>query len=98
MTAKRQVGLIYKRLKAGQSFDKLARRYSQDYGTYAVGGNLGWQKPDQFVSAFNEMVSGMRVNQFSKPFKTDFGYHIVQLLDRKEGEVLSRHLLLRVEN
>ena len=97
LLARQEIDLLYGKLKAGNDFDKLARAYSQDYGTYTVGGKLGWQKTDLFVPEFSKAVSQLTKAQLSKPFKSEFGYHIVQLLDRKEGEVLTRHILLRVE-
>lgn len=96
-SAKRTIDRLYKKLKAGQPFGVLARQYSQDDGSFSMGGDLGWQKSNQFVPDFERIVSQLSINQVSKPFKTGFGYHIVQLLGRREGEVLSRHILLRVQ-
>lgn len=96
-TARREIALLYRKLKAGYPFDKLAQAYSQDYGTYTIGGKLGWQKPAQFVPDFAKVVGQLSKAEFSEPFKTDFGYHIVQLLEKQEGEVLTRHILLRVK-
>ena len=98
VTAKKEIALLYQKLRAGYAFDKLAQEYSQDYGSYTAGGQLGWQKPNQFVPGFGKAISRMSELQVSKPFKTEFGYHIVQLLDKKEGEVLTRHILLRVDS
>ena len=96
--AKRQIVQLYRKLKAGYAFDKLARTYSQDYGSYRMGGALGWQKPDAFVPAFSEAVSRLTNSQISEPFKTEFGYHIVQLLDQRPDAILTRHILIRVDN
>lgn len=97
-TANWEITRLYRKLKAGYAFDKLAQAYSQDYGSYIIGGKLGWQRPDQFVPAFSYVISRMSKDQLSKPFKTEFGYHIVQLLDSKQGKVLTRHILLRVDS
>ncbi|GAB3719820.1 peptidylprolyl isomerase [Spirosoma lituiforme] len=97
LTASQEITRLYRKLKSGYAFDKLAQEYSQDYGSYTVGGLLGWQKPDQFVTAFSQVIGGLSKDQVSKPFKTEFGYHIVQLLDQKPGEVLTRHILLKVD-
>lgn len=96
LTAKREITLLYRKLKTGYAFDKLAQEYSQDYGSYTIGGKLGWQKSNQFVPIFSKVVGRITKGQLSKPFKSEFGYHIVQLLDRKEGEVLTRHILLKI--
>lgn len=98
LTAKREIAVLYRKLKDGYPFDKLAQEYSQDYGSYAIGGKLGWQKPNQFVPLFSREINRMKKAQLSKPFKTEFGYHIIQLLDKKDGEVLTRHILLRINS
>lgn len=95
-TAKKEINVLYRKLKAGYAFDKLAHEYSQDYGSYIIGGKLGWQKPNQFVPIFGKVIGQMTKDQLSKPFKSEFGYHIVQLLDQREGKVLTRHILLKV--
>ncbi|WP_461126272.1 peptidylprolyl isomerase [Spirosoma aerophilum] len=95
VAARKEAAFLYRKVKVGYPFDKLAVAYSQDYGSYAMGGKLGWQKTNQFVPVFADVVSQMTPGQISKPFKTEFGYHIVQLIDRREGEVLTRHLLLK---
>jgi peptidyl-prolyl cis-trans isomerase SurA len=98
LTAKKEITRLYRKLRAGYPFDKLAQAYSQDYGSYTIGGNLGWQKPNQFVAGFSHMINQLDKAELSKPFKTEFGYHIVQLLDQKDGEVLTRHILLKVKS
>lgn len=98
LTARKEIDRLYRQVKAGYSFDKLARAYSQDYGSYTNGGKLGWQKPDQFVPIFARVISRMTKGQLSKPFKSEFGYHIVQILDQKDGEVFTRHILLKVSS
>ncbi|AKD57416.1 peptidylprolyl isomerase [Spirosoma radiotolerans] len=98
LSAKKEITRLYRKLKAGYAFDKLAQAYSQDYGSYTVGGNLGWQKPNQFVANFGLMINRLHKSELSKPFKTEFGYHIVQLLDQKDGEVLTRHILLKIKS
>lgn len=98
LTAGKEITRLYQKLKAGYTFDKLAQEYSQDYGSYEVGGRLGWQKQNQFVAAFRDVVGIMSNGQVSKPFKTEFGYHIVQFLDKRQGEILTRHILIRVNH
>ena len=98
LTAKKEITRLYRKLKAGYPFGKLAQAYSQDYGSYTIGGNLGWQKPNQFVAGFGQMINRLGKAELSKPFKTEFGYHIVQLLDQKDGEVLTRHILLKIKS
>jgi hypothetical protein len=96
LTARQEINRLYRKVKAVYAFDRLAQTYSQDYGSYGAGGKPGWQKSDQFVPAFYEVIGQLSKTHVSKPFKTEFGYHIVQLLDMAKGEVLTRHILLRV--
>lgn len=96
-TAKQTLDSVYNRLGQGDDFAKLTIRLSQDPGSFANGGQLDWQQPDIYVPEFRDTLKTLLVNQYSKPFKTAFGYHIVQLLDSREDKVLSRHILLRIE-
>ncbi len=81
---------------AGGDFSDFARRYSQDPGSASEGGDLGYVKPGTFVSAFDKAVAGLSVNEISKPVKTEFGYHLIQLLDRRsDGQIHVRHILIK---
>lgn len=68
----------------GASFAELARKYSQDPGSAAQGGDLRWRYPNSFVPAFEAQVKKLGLNQISLPFKTQFGWHIVEVLARKQ--------------
>lgn len=75
---------IRKRIQAGESFEALATQYSQDPGSAANGGDLGWQILAQFDPYFANNVFRMNKNgQISPVFKSGFGYHIVKYLDRR---------------
>ncbi|MGL5991373.1 MAG: peptidylprolyl isomerase SurA [Plesiomonas sp.] len=65
-------------------FAALAKEYSQDPGSAAQGGDLGWTLPDAFVPQFRNELDSLKVDQISQPFKTPFGWHIVQLLGTKK--------------
>lgn len=97
LQAKRAIERLYRRLQKGANFEQLADQYSQDYGSFNNGGDLGWQKPDQFLPAFQEAISPLTRYELSRPFRTEFGYHIVQILDTRPHEIRVRHILLRVE-
>lgn len=68
----------------GTPFAEVARKYSQDPGSAAQGGDLGWRYPNSFVPAFEAQVKKLELNQISLPFKTDFGWHIVEVLARQQ--------------
>ncbi len=66
------------------SFGQLASKYSQDPGSAAKQGNLGWQTPDLYVPEFKHQVETLPVGEISEPFKTVHGWHIVQVLERRK--------------
>jgi parvulin-like peptidyl-prolyl isomerase len=68
----------------GASFEELARTNSIDTTTSATGGALGWFAPGQMVQAFDDVVFGMQPGQISAPFQTEFGWHIVKLIDLQQ--------------
>ncbi|MDM5305115.1 peptidylprolyl isomerase [Peribacillus frigoritolerans] len=74
------------KLDKGEDFAKLAKEYSTDTGTAEKGGELGWFGQGEMVPAFEEQAYKMKKDEISKPIKSDYGYHIIQLLDTKEKE------------
>lgn len=83
-------------LKHGASFSELAKKYSQDPGSASAGGDLGWAARGQFVPEFERAVYALKVGQISGVVKTQFGYHIIQLLGRRGDMVHVRHILIKV--
>ncbi len=83
-------------IRAGGDFADFAKRYSTD-ATAATGGDLGWSKRGDFVPEFEEVLFGLKEGQISDVVKTQFGYHIIQLLGRRGESVHARHILLRIE-
>ncbi|PLX19210.1 MAG: hypothetical protein C0601_02505 [Candidatus Muiribacterium halophilum] len=75
---------LEKRIKNNEDFAKLAKEYSQDPGSKDKGGDLGWFKQGQMVGPFDKKVFSMKVGTISEPVKTNFGYHIIKLMDKKE--------------
>ena len=83
-------------IRAGGDFASFARKYSQD-GTASGGGDLGWAKRGDYVRDFEEAVYRLQEGQTSDIVKTQFGFHIVQLSERRGESVHARHILLRIE-
>lgn len=77
---------IYDRLQKGEDFAKLAKEYSQDPGSSENGGELGWFTVGQMVDAFNNAAYSLEINEISKPVKSEYGYHIIQVTDKREVE------------
>jgi len=71
------------RIQQGESFETIASVNSADAGSAAKGGDLGWVGPGTFVPAFEQQLDMLGENEISQPFRTQFGWHIVQLLGRR---------------
>ena len=70
---------ILKRAQGGEDFSKLAKEFSQDPGSAAQGGDLGWSEKKIFVGPFADAAFSMKVDEIRGPVKTQFGYHILKL-------------------
>jgi peptidyl-prolyl cis-trans isomerase SurA len=84
-------------LQAGEDFESLARRFSQDPGSAQQGGDLGWFRRGVMVEAFEDTAFRMRENQVSDVVETPFGAHIIKLERIRGGERKARHILIRAE-
>jgi len=83
--AKQQLIEITERIKNGEaSFAQLATQYSQDPGSAAQNGELGYQTADIYVPEFKHQIETLTVGEISEPFKTVHGWHIVEVLDKRE--------------
>jgi peptidyl-prolyl cis-trans isomerase SurA len=84
-------------IHAGSDFAEFAKRYSTDAGSAASGGDLGWEKRGVFVREFEETVFGLKEGDISNIVKTQFGFHIIQLLGRRGESVHARHILMKID-
>ncbi|MDE1515772.1 MAG: peptidylprolyl isomerase SurA [Vibrio sp.] len=83
--AQKQLNELIQRINSGEAtFAELAQQYSQDPGSAAQKGELGYQTPDLYVPEFKHQVETLPVGQISAPFQTVHGWHIVEVLDRRE--------------
>ena len=78
---------IYKKLSSGEDLSILARVYSDDPGSKLDGGKLDWAPKDTYDKKFEEVMFETDINNFSKPFKSAFGWHILKVLDRREKNI-----------
>jgi parvulin-like peptidyl-prolyl isomerase len=76
---------IYDQLKEGEDFAELAKELSKDTGSGAVGGDLGWFGKGAMVAPFEEAAFSLEIGEISEPVKSDFGYHIIQVLGHQEN-------------
>jgi peptidyl-prolyl cis-trans isomerase SurA len=73
-------------LNGSESFAVAAAAASQDPGSASEGGDLGWQSPDVFDPSFSAQVASLKPGEISQPFKSQFGWHIAQLLGRRKHD------------
>ncbi len=89
-TARQKAEDLSKRAKAGEDFAALAKENSQDPGSAAKGGDLGWVEPGVMVKAFEDAVYDLSMaNPVSKPIQTGFGWHVIKLLEVQKSTGMS---------
>lgn len=82
-TTRQRLAALRDRILAGEEFGALASVTSEDPGSATRGGDLGWTSPGTFAPEFEKALEGLQENEISEPFRTQFGWHIVQLLGRR---------------
>ena len=91
---KRELIDIRNRILGGEDFGTLAKRYSDDPSVTYNGGDMNWVGRGQMVPEFEAMAFKLKQNEISMPVETQYGFHIIQLLDRRGNEYHSRHILI----
>lgn len=86
---------LKERIESGSSFASMAILYSEDPGSNKNGGMYKGIKRGQFVKEFEAVAFNLKPNEVSDPFKTEYGYHIVQLLEKRGEELDLRHILIK---
>jgi len=89
---------IHDRILAGEDFGALARLYSEDPGSALAGGDLGWAEPEKFAQEFADVLRETPTGKLSEPFRTKYGWHVLQVMDRREhnmSEDARRNLAIR---
>ena len=84
--ARNKLNKVKLKLDKGEDFAKLAAEFSQDPGSKSNGGDLGWAPEGTFVARFNEVMNSLKEGQLSEPFKSQFGWHIIQVLERRQQD------------
>lgn len=87
--ARKKAETYAKRARAGESFEELAQKESEDLGSKAQGGDLGYFQRGAMVAPFDEAVFSMEAGQISDPVRTDFGFHVIRLDAIKEPKIKS---------
>lgn len=86
---------LKKRIQAGESFTALATQFSEDPGSAAKGGELGFFKKKELVPEYEATALKMEPGQISDPVESAFGFHLIQLIERRGEEYNSRHILIK---
>ncbi|KAA3619816.1 MAG: hypothetical protein DWQ05_03585 [Calditrichaeota bacterium] len=87
---------IQKELQAGGDFAELARQYSEDPGSKTRGGDLGFTQRGEFVKPYEEAAFSLEIGQVSGIVESQFGFHIIELIDRRGEKVHTRHILIQL--
>jgi peptidyl-prolyl cis-trans isomerase SurA len=81
--ARRLIERIHERIRNGEDFAELAKSFSEDPGSALNGGDLNWIDPNILVPEFREMMANTPAGELSPPFKSPFGWHVLEVLGRR---------------
>lgn len=91
--AKNRIESIARQIENGIDFDEAAITYSQDYGSAAKGGDLGWVLPGQMVPDFEAAMNKLAINEISQPVKSSFGWHLIRVTERRQSDTSNQDTL-----
>ncbi len=89
-----KLGELRSRILAGENFNELAKKYSEDPSAQYNGGEMGYVGRGAMVPTFEATAFRIKEGEISQPFESPFGFHIMQLIDRRGNEYNSRHILI----
>jgi peptidyl-prolyl cis-trans isomerase SurA len=85
--ARARLEKIRERIIAGEDFAALAKAHSDDPGSGAEGGELGWVNPGEMVPSFEQGMNALAIDELSEPVRSRFGWHVIQVLERRNQDV-----------
>jgi peptidyl-prolyl cis-trans isomerase SurA len=94
--ARTKIDTLLKRVRSGEDFATLARMYSEDPGSAAKGGELGFIQRGDFVREFEEAAFALQPGEISNVVRSQFGFHVIQLIERRGEKINARHILIRL--
>ena len=99
---KQKLNDIRDQILAGDDFGAIAKAVSEDPGSAVDGGDLGWAGPNTFVPIFESTMNSLEIDEISEPFESSFGWHILQVLDRRvhdtTEDVRRQNAMLSIRN
>ena len=93
-----QLTELRERIKAGEDFALLSKEFSEDPGSALNGGELGWSTPGMFVPEFEKTMGSIELNEVSAPFLSQFGWHILQVTERRNQDFSENITRNRAQN
>jgi len=101
-TAKQKIEDAREQILEGADFGEVAKLVSDDPGSVNDGGEMGWTDPGTFVPEFEEVANGLEIGVVSEPFRSRFGWHILEVMDRRvydnTNEMKERNCVERIRN
>lgn len=94
LETKKKLSDIRQRILDGENFNELAKKYSEDPSAQYNGGEMGYVGRGAMVPAYEATAFKIKTGEISRPFESSFGFHIMQLIDRRGNEYNSRHILI----
>lgn len=82
----KQVNNIYQQIKSGKDFALMAKQYSLDAASAVKGGDLGWVNPGELVPEFEKTMNNLPLHKVSRPVKSQFGWHLIEVIARKQKD------------
>ena len=86
IAAEELAGNLVERIRGGADFGALAKQYSDDIGSAAEGGELGWTNPGQMVPEFEATMANAIEGEVTEPFRSEFGWHILEVIGRRDKD------------
>jgi len=101
-TAQQRLNDALERIEEGEEFAEIAKLMSDDPGSSNLGGDMGWTGPGTFVPEFENVVNELEIGGISEPFRSRFGWHIVEVMDRRvydnTEDLKESNCMLRIQN
>ncbi len=88
---------IYEKIMSGENFEQLAKEHSNDPGSGKLGGDLGWFGKGRMVKEFEEASFNAKIGEVQKPVKSNFGYHIIKVVDKTSNEFVVEKIVNMVK-
>ncbi len=85
--AKKFISELRTKILSGEDFGSIAKQHSDDIGSATEGGELGWTNPGAMVPEFDAAMAGSKEGEITKPFLTEFGWHILEVIGRRDQDM-----------